>query len=329
MTAPACSSSRATSRTPRPTGGPRRSGCSQAGPMPPSRSAWQRAARRPRLVGPTPSAAAPRCRPQAARASTTGARRPPGARACSSSCARSMAMTDAAQPMPPRWYVLMACLNLKWLTTAADSEGTGLNVQQLVMSASTSRGFTPVLSSTCARARAQPQSQPHGGDGGLVQQLRATRAASVAASRRRWRRALGVTSGAPVPGFSVAQMGCKFLLGIPSLSEGGEQGWHGREGASARSDGRCCAIMGPCSTQSARQQVQSISDPAARRRPTLSAPRKCRALSLDSIGRSAHRAATAGHPSRGPALRGGAGGRARLLHAREERELCLRALVGD
>ena len=64
----------------------------------------------------------------------------------------SMAMTEAAQPMPPRWYVLMLCFILKWFTTAADSDGTGLNVQQLVISASTSFGFSPVLSSSCAHA---------------------------------------------------------------------------------------------------------------------------------------------------------------------------------
>ena len=53
------------------------------------------------------------------------------------SCARSMAMTEAAQPMPERLKVRMLLLNLKWLTTAADSEGVGLKAEQFTMSPST------------------------------------------------------------------------------------------------------------------------------------------------------------------------------------------------
>ena len=35
--------------------------------------------------------------------------------------------------MPERLKVRMLCLNLKWFTTAADSEGVGLKAEQLTM----------------------------------------------------------------------------------------------------------------------------------------------------------------------------------------------------
>ena len=50
---------------------------------------------------------------------------------------KSMAMTEAAQPMPERLKVRMLLLNLKWFTTAADSDGVGLNAEQWTISAST------------------------------------------------------------------------------------------------------------------------------------------------------------------------------------------------
>ena len=49
------------------------------------------------------------------------------------SMARSTPMTEAAQPMPERLKVRMLCLNLKWFTTAADSDGVGLKAEQLTM----------------------------------------------------------------------------------------------------------------------------------------------------------------------------------------------------
>lgn len=47
--------------------------------------------------------------------------------------ARSTPMTEAAQPMPERLKVRMLCLNLKWFTTAADSDGVGLKAEQFTM----------------------------------------------------------------------------------------------------------------------------------------------------------------------------------------------------
>ncbi len=49
------------------------------------------------------------------------------------SMARSTPMTEAAQPMPERLKVRMLCLNLKWFTTAADSDGVGLKAEQFTM----------------------------------------------------------------------------------------------------------------------------------------------------------------------------------------------------
>jgi hypothetical protein len=50
-----------------------------------------------------------------------------------SSCARSTAMTDAAQPMPERLNVLTLSFSLNWLTTVADKEGVGLKALQLTI----------------------------------------------------------------------------------------------------------------------------------------------------------------------------------------------------
>lgn len=55
------------------------------------------------------------------------------------SLAMSMAMTDAAQPMPDRLKERMLCLNLKWFTIFADREGVGLNAEQFTISASICR----------------------------------------------------------------------------------------------------------------------------------------------------------------------------------------------
>ena len=49
------------------------------------------------------------------------------------SLAMSTEMTEAAQPMPDRLTVRMLDLNLKCLTTAADSDGVGLKAVQLMM----------------------------------------------------------------------------------------------------------------------------------------------------------------------------------------------------
>lgn len=49
----------------------------------------------------------------------------------------SMAMTDAAQPMPDRLKARMLCLNLKWLTILAEREGVGLKAEQLTIRPST------------------------------------------------------------------------------------------------------------------------------------------------------------------------------------------------
>lgn len=49
------------------------------------------------------------------------------------SMARSTPMTDAAHPMPDRLKVRMLLLNLKWFTTAADSEGVGLKAEQFTI----------------------------------------------------------------------------------------------------------------------------------------------------------------------------------------------------
>ena len=61
----------------------------------------------------------------------------------SSSLARSKAMTLALQPMPPRLYVFTPGRSPKRLTTNALSEGVGLNVQHVVMTASTDVGLMP------------------------------------------------------------------------------------------------------------------------------------------------------------------------------------------
>ena len=55
----------------------------------------------------------------------------------SNSMARSTPMTEAAQPMPDRLKVRMLSLNLKWFTTAADSEGVGLKAEQFTIRPST------------------------------------------------------------------------------------------------------------------------------------------------------------------------------------------------
>ncbi len=52
-------------------------------------------------------------------------------------------MTLALQPMPPSEYVLTSCRSPKRLTTNALSEGVGLNVQHVVMTASTEPGSMP------------------------------------------------------------------------------------------------------------------------------------------------------------------------------------------
>ena len=49
------------------------------------------------------------------------------------SLAMSTEMTEAAQPMPDKLIVRMLDLNLKCLTTAADSDGVGLKAVQLMM----------------------------------------------------------------------------------------------------------------------------------------------------------------------------------------------------
>lgn len=61
--------------------------------------------------------------------------------------AQSMAMMDAAQPMPDRLTVRMSDRNLKWRTIRALSDGTGANAEQLTIRASiyrehTSRAFS-------------------------------------------------------------------------------------------------------------------------------------------------------------------------------------------
>jgi len=61
----------------------------------------------------------------------------------SSSLARSSAMTLALQPMPPSEYVLTSCRSPKRFTTNALSEGVGLNVQHVVMTASTELASMP------------------------------------------------------------------------------------------------------------------------------------------------------------------------------------------
>ena len=52
-------------------------------------------------------------------------------------------MTEAAQPMPERLKVRMLCLNLKWFTTAADSDGVGLKAEQFTMRPSICSAQTP------------------------------------------------------------------------------------------------------------------------------------------------------------------------------------------
>jgi len=64
-------------------------------------------------------------------------------RTLSSSLARSSAMTLALQPMPPSEYVLTSCRSPKRFTTNALSEGVGLNVQHVVMTASTELASMP------------------------------------------------------------------------------------------------------------------------------------------------------------------------------------------
>ena len=53
-------------------------------------------------------------------------------------------MTEAAQPMPDRLKVRMLSLNLKWFTTAADSEGVGLKAEQFTIRPSTCAQHGPV-----------------------------------------------------------------------------------------------------------------------------------------------------------------------------------------
>ena len=52
-------------------------------------------------------------------------------------------MTEAAQPMPDRLKVRMLSLNLKWFTTAADSEGVGLKAEQFTIRPSTCAQHEP------------------------------------------------------------------------------------------------------------------------------------------------------------------------------------------
>ena len=61
----------------------------------------------------------------------------------SSSLARSSAMTLALQPMPPSEYVFTPGRSPKRLTTNALSEGVGLKVQHVVITASTDAGSMP------------------------------------------------------------------------------------------------------------------------------------------------------------------------------------------
>ena len=63
-------------------------------------------------------------------------------RTCSSSRARLTEITPALQPMPLRLYDTTLDAILKWLTIMADSDGVGLNSEQLT-----------IRMSTCAPAR--------------------------------------------------------------------------------------------------------------------------------------------------------------------------------
>lgn len=57
--------------------------------------------------------------------------------ACSSSCARPMAMRPALQPMPERLYVTMLGRMRKWFTTMEASDGVGLKSEQFTIKIST------------------------------------------------------------------------------------------------------------------------------------------------------------------------------------------------
>lgn len=75
----------------------------------------------------------------------------------SMSLARSMAMTEAAQPMPDRLNVRTVLGSLKWFTTAADRLGVGAYPQQLtitppICSAASARGGVKLRSKSSASA---------------------------------------------------------------------------------------------------------------------------------------------------------------------------------
>ncbi len=94
------------------------------------------------------------------------------ARACSSSCARPMAISPALQPMPLRLYVMTLGRMRKWFTTMDASDGVGLNSEQ----------FT-IRMSTCARARRSAASHAPPPGNGAPDGARAHMASSLSALR--------------------------------------------------------------------------------------------------------------------------------------------------